>query len=238
MRGEQLVTRAPEAVEIEIGQIYGGDTFAIVGEGQPIFGCGHVPTVARIGLVGGVPVVRLRSWRASDVRGPAPRRRIGDPGHRRDRRPRRRRLRTLRSAAAGLTVIGGRPAIVFVSCSDRFADVGVYVDTPLDARRTGPRPTKYTGYFDWTVRSSRPDRLTEITMFAPPPAGWSIGENAITTLQPGVTYSVSGFGQANALPVRFTTADLDGLNADRVLVGAGPGRTKIVSRPDFGGEAC
>jgi hypothetical protein len=140
--------------------------------------------------------------------------------------------------AAGLTVIGGKPTIVFVSCTQRSANVGVYVDKPTDPSQAGPRPSDYIGYLDWTVRSSSPERLTEIPLFGAPPPRWIADENAITTLQPGVTYSVTGTGEATALPVRFTVDDLARLNADRVMVGNGPGKSKVVSRKQFEDGAC
>jgi hypothetical protein len=70
------------------------------------------------------------------------------------------------------------------------------------------------------------------------PAGWTADENAITSLQPGVTYSVTGTGQANALPVSFTVDDLSRLSSGRVMVGAGPGKSKLVSRKQFETDAC
>jgi hypothetical protein len=140
--------------------------------------------------------------------------------------------------SAGLTVIGGKPTIVFVSCTQRSANVGVYVDTPSNPDVAGPRPSNYVGYLDWNVQTQKPQRLTEIPLFGPAPAGWTADENAITSLQPGVTYSVSGTGQANALPVSFTVDDLPSLNSGRVMVGAGPGRSKLVSREQFESDAC
>ena len=140
--------------------------------------------------------------------------------------------------SAGLTVIGGKPTIVFVSCTQRSANVGVYVDTPSNPDMAGPRPSSYIGYLDWNVQTQTAQHLTEIPLFGPVPAGWTADENAITSLQRGVTYSVTGTGQANALPVSFTVDDLSRLNAGRVMVGAGPGTSKLVSREQFEADAC
>jgi hypothetical protein len=141
--------------------------------------------------------------------------------------------------AAGLTVIDGRATIVFASCSNRYANVGIYVAHTQDAAAASPAPPSASaGYLDWNVRSDAPRPFTEIPIFGPAPSGWSIAEHSISSLQPGVTYSLTGTGQANAVPVSFTADDLSRLDATHVLVGSGPNGSKIITRNEFNAHQC
>jgi hypothetical protein len=73
---------------------------------------------------------------------------------------------------------------------------------------------------------------TEVTLFETPP-GWTVSEQSLTTLQPGVGYSVAMRGRSNSTPIRFTIANLAALRTGQVLVGKPTGPAKAVRESQF-----
>jgi hypothetical protein len=106
----------------------------------------------------------------------------------------------------------GKPTMIVVSCDSRLGVASVYVDDPAPSPSPGSSPM---GLVSWQVISDSPARVTEMVMLDPPPSGWRVDEDEIRELIPGVHYAADGI---RSFPVRFTTADLEKLDDDEVLV--------------------
>jgi hypothetical protein len=104
----------------------------------------------------------------------------------------------------------------------------------LDADRITVYSTGVTPRVGWHA-----DRITkdgvlppEATLFEPP-TGWTVTDQSLTTLDPGTTYEVALAGFRRSVPINFTTADLEALPKDRVLVGEPTGKAKVVTEKQF-----
>jgi hypothetical protein len=123
----------------------------------------------------------------------------------------------------GLSVVGGKPTTVFVSCSRSIAVARVHENGPA------PPPGAWAAdggeLLRWSVSTSSASTVTELELFAPPPTGWEIDDATLAVLKPDRRYSISGMGGRHAISTGFTTADLAGLDDNHVVMGPiGQGR--------------
>ncbi len=140
-----------------------------------------------------------------------------------------------------LAVQDGRPVGVLVPCGGSFAQLSVYENDHQD--ETGNRP-----HIRWRVSGRPTSEAVEVALLGQPPEGWEVADavdipaaeagidvdiEPLTELRPGVTYSVSGSGGHDAIPVDFTLADLSRIGPDQVLAPRGHDSTTVVSRETF-----
>jgi hypothetical protein len=140
-----------------------------------------------------------------------------------------------------LAVQDGQPVGVLVPCDDGFAQLSVHVNYPEDDGTDRPLTT-------WGVSGHPTSEITEVTLLGQPPDGWKVEDatdftapglltvvdvEPLTELRPGVTYSITGHGMHDSIPVDFTLADLPRIGSDQVLAPGGRNSAKIVSRKTF-----
>ena len=127
----------------------------------------------------------------------------------------------------GLAVADGQPMAMLYACGPD-ASVSLY-----------PAEAAVDPDLQWAVSSPYVAGLIEMKLLGAPPPGWEGGQSA-ATLQSGVRYHLAGSSGVEARIVKFTSADLDRIDAGLVLI---PGRedTSLLGRTEFeeqAREAC
>ena len=70
-------------------------------------------------------------------------------------------------------------------------------------------------------------------MFEEPPAGWTVQEETLSSLEPDAEYAITGRAGRPGITVDFTLAELRRLGPDDVLVRTSGGRRGITPRASF-----
>jgi hypothetical protein len=141
-----------------------------------------------------------------------------------------------------LAVRDGRPTGVLVTCGGRFSQLSVYRNYDSD-RESFTRP-----HVSWRISGTPATEIVEVDLLGEAPAGWEVADVAassagpatdvaLTALEPGLRYSVSGSSGRKALPVGFSLADASKLGPDEVLTANGDWETVAMSRDEFLREA-
>ncbi|TQJ20723.1 hypothetical protein FBZ33_0926 [Micromonospora sp. A202] len=120
-----------------------------------------------------------------------------------------------------LRVVDGQPALVLAECADFTADrISVYT--------IGVTPAA-----SWTIDRDSGSEVTSLTLLETPP-DWHPAEQTLVAFDPNIEYSVAAYGNPrNAVPVRFTLAEVTGLGPEKVLVGGSAGKRKAVTETAF-----
>jgi hypothetical protein len=121
----------------------------------------------------------------------------------------------------------GQPVVLLAGCADfKIDDVSIVPESgDSTAVDNGPyRALNRTG-------SVVPDSMI---FFDQPPAGWSVSQGVLTELAPDKTYNLMAYARADqTVPITFTSADLNALGPDEVLIGKLPGGHRKVTESDF-----